>query len=370
MRRHFNRAACLVVLCHIVICGIAEAQSADSSKTIIFTEKKNSGETKPKESHLDGIASLSFGTYNGFRSDGRYASFLQPNISFEFLAEPAGSLHLLIGGHIGISDPVTTGFALGIREPLKISKNPDLKIFTDFGILFFDDASIAGPIKYGARIAFGARTIGAVNIEYRLAGEWRGTSSDSIDGNRTRQSWWIGAEVGIAFSLVGESKSKAISRKDSLRASLKYIATSEELDEFDAITSDIKLDDWLDRFWRIRDLTPNTKINEVRIEYEKRVEMANRMFSHGRRLGISTDLGRVLAIYGQPDIVEPRPPIYNDYSGYILWVYSGRIAGTSFGVFLFQTSSREWLQIYSSVPGEMSGFVPQDGPPLMMRWIQ
>jgi GWxTD domain-containing protein len=368
MKRYVRSAVCIVVLCHIIVCRISEAQTRDSSKSIVFSEKKNPDDAKLKESHLDGIASLGIGTYNGFRSDGHYASFLQPNVGFEFLAEPAGSLHLLLGGHIGISNPVTTGFQLGIREPIRVSKNPDLKIFTDLGILFFDDASLTGPIKYGARLAFGARTTGVVNIEYRLAGEWRGTSSDSIDGNRTRQLWWIGAEVGIALSLSGESR--AISRKDSLRTSLRYIAAGEELDEFDAITSDAKLDDWLDRFWRIRDLTPDTKINEARIEYEKRVEAANRMFSHGRKLGISTDLGRVYAIYGQPDIIEPQYPIYSNYSGYILWVYSGRIAGTSFGVFLFEADFNEWRQIYSSVPGELSGPVPIDLPPLMMRWIQ
>jgi GWxTD domain-containing protein len=266
---------------------------------------------------------------------------------------------------------VTTGISFGLRQPIGISQNPELKVFGDLGILFFDDAALLGPIKYGARLAFGARTIGSLNFEYRLAGEWRGVASgDSLNGFRTHTLWWIGAEVGIAFSLLKESK--AIGRKDSVRASLRYIASHEELEEFDAVFSDQKLDQWLDRFWRIRDLTPQTKINEARSEFEKRSESANRTFSKPNRLGVLTDPGRVMVIYGMPDVSEKEHSLYDDRVEYMIWVYNSRIRDVPFATFIFESSDYkpDWQQKYSNVPGELTGSVPLGLPPQMQKWIQ
>jgi GWxTD domain-containing protein len=369
-----KRKTCLtgsIVLCQLFLYGFAlHAQTIDSSKILVFNAVKNPIEVKPRESRLDGIASIGFGTYGGYRSDGYYGSFLQPNLGVEFLAEPAGAFHLLLGGHIGISNPITVGVSFGLREPLNISQNPDIKVFTDIGILFFNDSSFLNSVRYGARIAFGARTSGSLNFEYRLAGEWRGSSSRSIEGDRIRQLWWVGAEVGIAFSLVKDIK--PILRKDSIRAALHYIATEDELDELDAVFSDAKLDIWLDRFWRIRDQTPDTKLNEARIEYERRVDAANRIFSHRRHLGILTDPGRVMAIYGTPNIQDKDHATDDDQVQYIVFIYSGRVRDVSFATFIFESSHTEldWKQIYLNVPGELTGSVPQDLPPRMWKWIQ
>ena len=371
MKKKFCRAGCILVLCQFFLCGFSlHAQTADSSKSLVFNAVKNPVEMKPKESRLDAIASIGLGTYGGFRSDGIYSTFLQPNVGVEFLAEPAGSLHLLLGGHIGISNPVTVGVVFGLREPLNISKNPDLKIFTDFGILFFNDSSLSNPIGYGARIAFGARTIGELNFEYRLAGEWRGSSSRYIEGSRTRQLWWVGAEVGIVFSLA--KKVKPIMRKDSIKAALHYIASDEELEELEAAPSDSKIDQWQERFWRLRDLTPDTKLNEARIEYEKRVDAANRMFSRRGHLGILSEPGRVMAIYGAPNVSDNDHAIDDNQLEFMVWVYSGRVRDVSFATFIFESSHNQldWKQIYSNVPGELTGSVPQTLPVRMWKWVQ
>jgi GWxTD domain-containing protein len=371
MRRLFLCLCIVIVLCQLYcIENILRAQTPDSSKSIVFAPKEGAEAPKPKSSRLEGIVSIGVGPYSGFRNDGYYASMIQPTAGFEFLAEPGDGLHLLFGGHIGISDPVTSGFSFGWRAPLHLTSNPDLKIFSDLSILVFDDAALTGPLKYGARVTFGARTIGPVDLEYRLAGEWRGIGSDSIDGGKTRVLWWIGAEVGIAFSLVNDHK--PLSRKDSLQASIHYIATHEEMDDLEAITSDAKLDDWLDRFWRVRNITPGSKANDARIEYEKRVEAANRMFSASNHLGILTDPGRVLAIYGFPDIEDKDHSLFNSRTEYMLWVYSGRLRDVTFAVFIFKSKDQKntWDQVYSNVPGEITGNPPAGLPVRMSKWIQ
>jgi GWxTD domain-containing protein len=372
MKKSFFCAG-IFVLCQIFIfvfrlnAQTSDSTKADSSASIVFKQKNNASSPLPEKSQFWAIPSLSVGPYSGFHDHGIYGTVFQPNLGIDFLAEPAGWLHFLLGARLGFSNAVTTGISLGLREPISVKK-PDLNFFTDFNFLFFDDAEFVGPLKYGARLAFGARTSGNINMEYRLAGEWRGAASDFMDGNRSRQLWWIGAEVGVAFSLYHDRRER--SRNELLHASLQYIATAEELDELDDITSDAKLDKWLDRFWIERDVIRHFKNNPFRAEYEKRVENANHIFSHGNTLGIVTEPGRVLAIYGTPDVQMKDRSEYNARMQYMLFVYQGRLRDVTFAVFLFQKPDTEieWKQIYSNVPGELTGNLPNDIPRQMQQW--
>jgi GWxTD domain-containing protein len=368
MNRSFFCAGFLIVLCQIFPTAVALfGQSNDSSKSLVFTASKKNEPITPKKVSLDAIASLSLGSFHGFRADGYYSSFLQPNIGFEFLAEPGGPLNYLLGAHIGISDPITTAISFGLRLPIKYSEN--FRIYSDLGVLVFDDSAFSHPLRYGARLAFGARTMDVLDFEYRLAGEWRGRAATWAQPDTKRVLWWVGAEVGIAFSLVG--KPNPLTRKDSLHASLHYIASSEEIEELDELSSDAKIDQWVERFWRFRDITPDTKINEARIEYENRVEAANRMFSQYKRLGVLTDPGRILAIYGEPDHSDNEHSQADTRNEYMVWVYQNRVRGYAYATFLFQRDrvNGDWIQIYSNVGGEITGPIPSDLSPTMAKWI-
>lgn len=365
MSRPVVRSFFYLVLCQFIV-SVSFAQQADT--TIVFPQRNNPAQSDRSRSQLGAIVSGSVGTFSGFRSNGQYESMLQPNLGFDFLAEPGG-IHLLLGGRLGFSDPLTTEVTFGFRLPFGIGDPQSLMVFSDLGLLFFSDDTKESTVNTGVRLAFGARTYGAVDLEYRLAGEFRGSSKREADNNLDRTLWWVGAEVGVAFSLV--SGPKIISHKDSLRASLHYIASPDELEEFDYISSNEKLDEWVDRFWRRRDVTPGTRTNEARLEFERRVRIANETFSHPKKLGVLTDPGRVVAIYGQPDEIESAHSLYNERYGYIMWVYRSRVVGQSLAVFLFTTDPpREWKQTYSNVGGELSGPTPGDLPPQMTRWIQ
>ncbi len=366
MKKYFSIPVFFGVLCQFCIfANSLYSQQKDSSKSMVFVDSKTSENLTPSGPRFGGIVSANFGAYSGFHDIGLYSSILQPNLGIEFLAEPGGPLGFLIGARFGVLSSVTTEVSVGLRDQIA-TPNRDIRLFGDLSIIFFHDAGFIGPYKYGARLAFGARTLGNLDIEYRLAGEWRGKGFDSIDGYRSRMLWWVGAEVGIGFSLFRVSK--PLTRKDSLHAALQYIASGEEMEDLDSQSSDERLDRWLDRFWRIRDLTPDTKLNEARIEYEKRVEEANRIYSHGKTLGIQTDPGRVLAIYGQPDLIDEDHSAYNDQEKYILWIYYGRLKTFSFATFLFAntSSTNNWQQIYSNVAGELGGYIP-DGLPKRLR---
>lgn len=367
MRHRITRAGCALVLLQILV-SVCAAQPQDTSLVFAHTETSPSADDE-LHARLGGIASLGLGQFSTFDRIGNHLTMLQPTLGFDFLAEPGGSLHFLLGARLGFFDPLVAEASFGLRLPIHDDAEKSVKIYTDLALLFYADSNHAHPPGPGFRAALGARTSGSLDLEYRLAAEWRGQKSTPVDGNVTRNLWWIGAEVGIAFPIVSAYKSPT--RKDSLRASLRYIATGEEITELDGISSRIKLDEWLDHFWKRRDLTPDTYTNEARIEFERRVRLANDKFSHPKRMGVVTDAGRVLVIYGNPDDTEGATSSANDGYRYELWVYRHRIATQPLAVFLFRTNGpREMVQVYSNVPGELSGSIPPGLPMTMMRWIQ
>src|SRR5438270_5043952 len=123
MRKFFFCAGALV-LCHSSISfgQIADSSKTDSVKRKVYEETKNPEKPEQERSHLGAIATLGAGPYTGFHDGGKYGSFFQPNLGFEFLAEPQGSLHFLLGGHIGFVNAFTTGISFGLRLPIKASK--------------------------------------------------------------------------------------------------------------------------------------------------------------------------------------------------------------------------------------------------------
>ena len=115
---------------------------------------------------------------------------------------------------------------------------------------------------------------------------------------------------------------------------------------------------FLEDFWRRRDPTPDTAENEARLEFQARIDHANRNFdAPGHDRGMFSDMGRVYIRYGEPDEVlrqvipagdatlervvqelelnEDRPTgdvhqkgIGGDTRPYEVWVYESLAGGT------------------------------------------
>lgn len=77
-----------------------------------------------------------------------------------------------------------------------------------------------------------------------------------------------------------------------------------------------------DQFWERRDPTPDTELNQLKQEYYRRAEFANRNFSELKtgRIGWNTDRGHVYLKYGKPDDVKREQ---NSMSGPVIetWTY-------------------------------------------------
>lgn len=123
---------------------------------------------------------------------------------------------------------------------------------------------------------------------------------------KTFSSRW----AGIPFSI--QDLDKAIQQ-------MVYIASEDEMEQIkDAETKDEKVKRFLE-FWKKKDPVPETEENELFNEYFRRIDYANKNFSHYTE-GWRTDRGMVFIILGAPNNVDRHPFDY-DAKPYEIWEY-------------------------------------------------
>lgn len=113
-------------------------------------------------------------------------------------------------------------------------------------------------------------------------------------------------------------------------AIVKYITSSEEKEDWSALNDEQSKMKFLFNFWLKRDPTPETVLNEVKIEYFSRVNYADKNFSTiSKERGALTERGRVLLMYGHPSDVE-RHPSDTETKPYEIWFYDEIEGGVIF----------------------------------------
>jgi len=98
--------------------------------------------------------------------------------------------------------------------------------------------------------------------------------------------------------------------KKALRQ-LAYLADKSEINKLKkAETYEERLAAF-NEFWRYLDPVPETPTNEAKIEFYRRVKIANRNFSYLYREGWDTDRGMIYIQYGEPDQLDDYPIVHN-----------------------------------------------------------
>lgn len=90
--------------------------------------------------------------------------------------------------------------------------------------------------------------------------------------------------------------------RDTFYDTARFIMTKEEADIYKHLESDEDREQFIKEFWLKRDPDPGTEENENEIEFQKRIEYANKWFKETPKgEGWSTERGRLLLQLGFPD---------------------------------------------------------------------
>jgi GWxTD domain-containing protein len=131
----------------------------------------------------------------------------------------------------------------------------------------------------------------------------------------------------------------------------RYTATKQEIDQYNKLKGiDAKRKAMFD-FWSSRDEDKYTPINETKIEYFRRVAIANAQYKTGFREGWKTDRGRVLILYGPPDEIE-RHANETDVKPYEIWYYNSIQGGVQF-IFGDRTGFSDYILLHSTHRSEL-----------------
>lgn len=101
---------------------------------------------------------------------------------------------------------------------------------------------------------------------------------------------------------------------------VRPIAGVDVLDELEDADSDAGRRAVMFQFWMDHDPTPMTVENEFLDQYLERLDFISEKFSLPGTPGIDTDMGRVYALLGEPDILEDMPFETGNYP-YQVWTY-------------------------------------------------
>lgn len=106
---------------------------------------------------------------------------------------------------------------------------------------------------------------------------------------------------------------------DNAIRQLRYVAYQDEIEKIEKAPSRVEKEHRFLMFWKSKDPSPNTELNEAMIEYYSRIKYANNAFKSYTE-GWMTDKGMVFVIYGKPYSAEKQNN-YNDNRIYEVWRY-------------------------------------------------
>lgn len=123
--------------------------------------------------------------------------------------------------------------------------------------------------------------------------------------------------IAVAVSLFFPPRAEAFKGEDELVKNLKtyerelynhlqYLMNRFQKKQFLTLSSGIERKKWVDDFWIYKDPTPTTALNERKIEHEKRVELAKKLFGMDKPPGWDKR-GETLIRFGMPSVRTKVP---------------------------------------------------------------
>ncbi len=206
--------------------------------------------------------------------------------------------------------------------------------------------------------------VGAINITKMPSGTYSlvVAASDTLD----KMTVYATKKLFIYNPSIIDSQSTQLAAKDVMSSEFatmseeeiderydqsKYIATSDETDQWDKLSDLQAKRKFLFDFWKKRNQANNYNTPDFKKDYFERVDEANMKFGNVQRKGWKTDRGRVLLMYGHPSEIE-RHPNQVDTKPYEIWYYNELEGGVVF-VFADLTGFSDYQLIHSTKRGEL-----------------
>lgn len=147
---------------------------------------------------------------------------------------------------------------------------------------------------------------------------------------------------------------------------IQYYATLKQRRALKHLNSPNEINAFLDDFWETYDPTPETDLNEFRVEHLKRMKYVKAHYPEGRGWGTS-DRGRIYILYGPPNDITRDLHLESEiYKSIEVWQYHQPAGGNntlpvmSFYLpgqmtFIFAETQQlgKYTQIFSTEEGEM-----------------
>jgi len=151
-----------------------------------------------------------------------------------------------------------------------------------------------------------------------LAGEYTVDVKAFVPDSADTSQWMQVQSVSRILKVQIQGLPVSVGDIDQAIDQLQYIAEKEVIDEMKSATPERKRELFVE-FWKKRDMTKETEVNELMLEYYQRVEYSNKNFSHYQE-GWKTDRGNVYIVFGEPNNIE-RHPFDIDSKPYEIWTY-------------------------------------------------
>lgn len=114
------------------------------------------------------------------------------------------------------------------------------------------------------------------------------------------------AMLGLVFLVLATEPDLSKEHRRFLDDEAVYIITDSEREGFLALGTATERDEFIERFWQVRDPVPETAVNEFRDEHFKRIREANDKYRESRP-GWMTERGRMYITLGEPQDVMSYP---------------------------------------------------------------
>lgn len=152
--------------------------------------------------------------------------------------------------------------------------------------------------------------------------------------------------IGSEYAVMGEKEC------NTMIDQIKYISTTNELEQIAKLDVLEGKRRFIYNFWMNRNEGNGLGVNESKVEFDKRLEYANKYFGTKYKEAYKTDRGRVVIKYGIPDDIERHPSAGNSQP-FEIWTFNN-VEGEPNVIFCFGDLSNfgNYLLLHSTKRGE------------------